>query len=250
MSLEMFDILYFWVNRTVEFIRQVTIKSILMKNLIFIFLLLPISIFGQTEISVDSVSLIEYNGGRTKKQLGYQTISNDGILKKVNREKSNIEQSLKAELSEDYPNYDKNRDMPLPVRTNTILDSKGRFHPSAKWETYRTFPSDSVAFLLDILNCKISMIKSIDTVSQTLNELGDTVLVTEISYRTPSVSAMCFIPRLGIFIWSKGEIVDFYSVCFECSNVAKGTNDGYMREYQRCIYIDDLKMEVERLYGL
>lgn len=221
-----------------------------MKNIIFIFLLLPIYIFGQTEISVDSVSFIKYSGYapiNPKPKPPTYKIYKTYDHKNSERENATYEKKAYEKFLEKYPNYIEGRDM-REVRTQTILDSKGRFHPSAKWETYRTFPSDSAAFLLDILNCKISMIKNIDTVSQTINELGDTVLVTNISYRTPSASAMCFNPRLGILIWSKGEIVDFYSVCFECSNVAKGADNGYY--FESCIFIDDLKKEVERLYGL
>jgi hypothetical protein len=211
-----------------------------MKNLIFIFFLLPISIFGQTEISVDSVSLIEYDGSSSKKEIGYKTVSKNRIFKNFNHKKLNPEQNSTEELTKDYPNYDKDRDMPLPVFTKTILDSAGRFHPTAKWKTYRTFPSDSVAFLLDILNCKIS---EIDTV-RTIDDLGNETLTFR--HRPPQQTGMCFAPGLGILIWSKGEIIDFYSVCFYCSNVAKGADNGYY--FESCIYIDDLKMEVERLY--
>jgi hypothetical protein len=213
-----------------------------MKNLMFIFILLPIFIFGQTEINVDSVSLIEYSGSYPEKKLGYQTVSKDGIFKKNNRKKSTVEQSPKKELSEEYPNYDKDRDMPLPVLDKTILDSEGRFHPSAKWETYQTFPSDSVAFLLDILNCKIP---EIDTI-RTADDLGNEILTFR--HREPQQTGMCFDPRLGILIRSKGEIVDFYSVCFKCSSVKKGVDNGY--NFEDCIFIDDLKMEIKRLSGL
>lgn len=178
-----------------------------MKIILFLFCFLPILSFGQGDtILIDSITLIKYNGSVEKKSLGYES------EKIFNR---------KGDVIELYPNYDANRDMPLPVQDKTILDENGKFHPSVKWETYQTFSIDSTTRLLEILNCEIPV-----DVEQT---------------------GMCFAPSLGILVWSKGEIITFYSVCFDCLNVAEGASDNYPPNFKSCIDIDLLKTEIERL---
>lgn len=56
-----------------------------------------------------------------------------------------------------------------------------------------------------------------------------------------------FLPVPLIMVWSKGEIITFYSVCFECLNVAEGASNIYLSNFKFCINIDLLKEEIERL---
>ena len=164
-----------------------------MKTLTIIFLLLPVLSFGQTKVNIDSVSLIKYDGSSQKKTNPYYLSTSNDDSKQSNTKSTISQQNKENDFTKDFPNYNKDRDMPLPVQTKRILDSKGRFHPTAKWETYQTFPPDSIGFLLDILYCNLPMKDTIWTIDKSGNQ---TLPIEYKKYRT----GMCFSPGLGILI--------------------------------------------------
>lgn len=195
-----------------------------MKNLLLLFCLLPIIGFSQSDsIRIDSVSLVSYEGFYQKKVVAYRSlrISNISLIDDNKRSLMERKQDKKIQQNKNpYPNYNASRDMPLPANTLEIIDKQGRFHPSVKWETYQTFGSDSIKHLVDILTCNVAE-------------------------ETP-ITGMCFRPRLGILVWSAGEIVTSYSVCFECKQIKTSSNDA--RFSNNCeINQRLLKAEVSRL---
>lgn len=217
-----------------------------MKKLLLIFLLFPVFVFGQANtITIDSVSIVEYSGyiPRTSKPKPKKTLSRSLSITIDDAKKSTTEvkatnDRYQQRLRADFPNYNAERDMPLPIRHKTILDKEGRFHPSTKWETYQTFNADSAALLIDILDCNLSRF---DTVYTTEVDGSQTM---KVRMRSKRAGAMCFSPGLAVLCWSEGKITTFYSICFHCHNVAEGPKN---REYKNCILINALEEEVKQL---
>lgn len=219
-----------------------------MKKLLLIFLLLPVLSFSQdTSVTIDSISLITYNGSSSSKKSPVLSRSIAVVNEDYKSSAAEIaakELRIQKELLKEYPNYDAERDMPLPIQTKMILDKNGKFHPSARWETYQTFAVDSVAFLVDILNCAVPSTYGMDSI-KTIDALGNETVI--VSHRKPTVSAMCFAPDLGILVWSKDKITTFYSVCFYCSNVKESAANTSVQNFKDCIYLDLLEDEVKAL---
>ena len=214
---------------------------------------MPILSFGQTiTVEIDSVSLVRYSGSskpRPKPKPVFQGKLHEDI-KVTQAEREIILKNRHDELLSKYPNYNEERNMPLNRISITILNKEDKYHPTAKWETYYTFPSDSIKYLLKILDCRAieeEEITAIDTI-YTVDEKGDTIrdiIFTKTISNRPH--AMCYAPGLGVLLWSKGRIVTFYSVCFGCNNVAEGPSQGHRPEFKRCINIHLLKEGIERL---
>lgn len=223
-----------------------------MKKILFLFCFLPLMSFGQKDtIFIDSVSLIQYSGGfQPQKTLNYTKSEPKQKFRLKFRKKEEVkheevELDSIQKLAQKYPNYDANRDMPLPINSVMILDKNGKFHPTAKWETYQSFPVDSAMHLLYILTCNIEPWTYHTEISVDKNGVADTTVVTRRRIKKPG--GKCFYPGLGILVWSKGEIITFYSVCFSCSRVTEGSSEGYGYDYNDCIYIMALREEIERL---
>jgi len=156
-------------------------------------------------------------------------------------------------LDKRWPNKKVGRDMLRPPGTQTIINKNGLYYPNVKWNTYRSFPKDSVLNILGILNCDLHEIineyRVMDTIFLVDGSIKiDTSLIQ--SYNYHSAGSMCFAPGFGIVLWSKGEILQLYSICFGCSRTAVGYKDrnkaGYYH-YQRCIDLEYLKSELKEM---
>ncbi|MFK7949783.1 MAG: hypothetical protein AB8G11_19490 [Saprospiraceae bacterium] len=225
-----------------------------MKKIVFLFCFLPIFSFGQTiTLEIDSVSLVRYNGSNKSKPKPKPKPKQGKKHEDIKYSKQEIDtlrvRYPKAKYLSPYDDMYRNKTI-LFRGGQGILDKNGRFHPKTKKETYQTFPADSIKYLLEILDCKAiekGKIVGRDT-TYTVDEKGDTIqdiiITMTLSNRPP---LKCYAPGLGVLLWSKGRIITFYSVCFNCNGIVEGPIINYQLEYKRCINLDLLKEEIEEL---
>ena len=106
---------------------------------------------------VDSVTLVEYTAliryNREPEFKSYQPDMDSLERQQIDLENKKIKKKHEVLMNLYFPNRVEGRDMSTPPETIAILNKKGEFYPNVRWETYRTFPTDSVMQLLKILNC-------------------------------------------------------------------------------------------------
>ena len=195
---------------------------------------------------IDSVTLVEYRAVvrfyHEPKLKEYQPDMDSLERQKVDIENEEL-------LNHWFPNQVKGRDMSIPPNTFTILNKKGEFYPNVKWETYRTFPKDSVMQLLKILNCS--------------EEFSPYRMIYDTIYPEDSTEMPMIIQRyvktvikravsgtylnVGIILWHKGEVLQIFSTGPLEISVYVGylEDDGLQSQY--CVVINELRKELRRL---
>lgn len=99
--------------------------------------------------------------------------------------------------------------------------------------------------MLKILNCQLARTFRLDIIIKEEIIPDGSIRVTENirNIPLPKPGAMYFAPDFGIIVWSKGTVLQIYSVSFYCNRTAVGYEQ---HTYQQCIDLDLLKSEVEK----
>jgi hypothetical protein len=204
---------------------------------------------------IDSVTLVEYTGiPRFYHELNlkeYQPNMNASKRQSVDAENEILRKKYQDILNRFFPNQVTGRDMSQPPNTITILNKAGEFYPNTKWETYRTFPKDSVIRFLKLLNCEIKRpIEYIyDTIYPSNNSQNDTLPIIIKHLKRPTTVIRTCGPHLdlGIILWKKGEVLQIFSTGPFANSVVVGYLENGSLERQNCVDMELLKVEMKKL---
>jgi hypothetical protein len=202
---------------------------------------------------IDSVTLVEYTAiiryNQEPKLKSYQPDMDSLERQKIDVENENKKKKYEDFLNYWFPNRVAGRDMSIPPETITILNKKGEFYPNTRWETYRTFPTDSVMQLLKILNCSEAFSRY-RMVYDTIHPVDSTEMpIIKSRYVKATLRIATCGPHLnlGIILWHKGEVLQIISTGYSDLSVFVGYLEDGQLENQDCVVINEMRKELRRL---